>query len=129
MAGEEERDPLHGEDDPWAGTRPTAPHRDAAADADEEEDASAAASRATRIAASARGSSRTFATGERNSDAPPMRVLHDNPPSWSGEHPDKKLEPYLKLLTRLVDDHLHAQDSARHDYLQLCHRRPQTHYQ
>ena len=95
---EEERDLLHGENDPWAGTRPTAPPGDADAIAEEEEDASASASRAARIAVTARGTSRAFTTGERNSDAPPMRVIQDNPPGWSGDHPEKELEPYLKML-------------------------------
>ena len=87
----QERDPLQ-EDDPWEHTQPTAP-TDASAAASpfrEDEDAVADASRA------ARGSSRAFATGTR--EAPPMRVIHDNPPSWSGDHPDKELEPYLKML-------------------------------
>ena len=27
-----------------------------------------------------------------------MQVIHDNPPTWNGDHPEKELEPYLKLL-------------------------------
>jgi hypothetical protein len=27
-----------------------------------------------------------------------MRIIHDIPPAWSGDNPEKELEPYLKLL-------------------------------
>ena len=40
--------------------------------------------------------SRAYATGA--TDAPPPRIIHDNPPGWSGEQPDRELEPYLKKL-------------------------------
>ena len=94
-----ERDLLQ-EDDPWQQTQPTAPG-DASAAAPpfrEDDDAVADASRAARIdAASYRGPSRAFATGTR--EAPPMRVIHDNPPSWSGDNPDKELEFCLKMLS------------------------------
>ena len=78
-------------EDPWA--RPSTASEDASAAAATA--AAADASRAVRLAgaASARGgTSRTYATGERT-EAPPMRVIHDNPPSWSGDHPERELEP------------------------------------
>ena len=86
---------LQCDNDPWR-QQSTASHDASAAAA---HDAAADASRAARLAAAARTSatSRTYATGER-SDAPPMRVIHDNPPTWSGDHPERELEPYLKLL-------------------------------
>ena len=88
----QERDPLQ-EDHPWEHTVPTAP-TDASAAAGQtfrdDTDAAADASRPTR------GSSRAFATGAR--ELPPIRVIHDNPPTWSGDSPDKELEPYLKML-------------------------------
>ena len=31
-------------------------------------------------------------------EVPPARVIHDVPPSWSGENPEKELDAYLKLL-------------------------------
>ena len=92
--GEQREDVLQGSD-PWAQQSTASQDASAAA----AHDAAADASRAARLAAAARTSatSRTYATGER-SDAPPMRVIHDNPPSWSGDHPEKELEPYLQLL-------------------------------
>ena len=30
---------------------------------------------------------------------PPMRIVHDIPPSWNGNDPERELEGYLKLLT------------------------------
>ena len=32
-------------------------------------------------------------------EPPPMRIIHDVPPAWNGNDPEKELEPYLKLLT------------------------------
>ena len=77
--------------DPWNTDRsPTAPPG-ASATADDD----AAAAEASRN----RGRSRAFATGAPTRDLPPpIRVIHDNPPSWSGDNPDKELEPYLKML-------------------------------
>ena len=92
-----ERVDLLQEDDPWRHTS-TAPLDASAAAAPA---AAADASRAARLASAAPsrgGTSRTYATGERT-EAPPMRVIHDNPPSWSGDHPERELEPYLKLLS------------------------------
>ena len=31
-------------------------------------------------------------------EPPPMRIIHDIPPCWNGNNPEKELEPYLKLL-------------------------------
>ena len=31
-------------------------------------------------------------------EPPPTRIIHDIPPTWGGEHPEKELEPFLKLL-------------------------------
>ena len=43
---------------------------------------------------------RTTMAGAQHSagEAPPMRIIHDIPPSWDGAHPEKELEPYMKLL-------------------------------
>ena len=71
-------------DDPWSNTyTPTAPP---GASAGADDDASADASRD-------RGRSRAFATGAQRGDPPPIRVIHDNPPTWNGDHPEKELEP------------------------------------
>ena len=32
------------------------------------------------------------------SEPPPTRIIHDTPPGWDGSHPDRELEPYIKLL-------------------------------
>ena len=38
-------------------------------------------------------------TGERHSgDAPPQPDIHDIPPGWSGDHPDRELETYSDFL-------------------------------
>ena len=31
-------------------------------------------------------------------EPPPARIIHDIHPIWDGTHPEKELEPYLKLL-------------------------------
>ena len=36
--------------------------------------------------------------GDTSTDAPPSKVIHDNPPTWDGRDPERQLEPYLKLL-------------------------------
>ena len=43
-------------------------------------------------------------------EAPPQRIIHDIPPAWSGENPEKQLEPCLKFSPRLVDDHQNPKD-------------------
>ena len=42
--------------------------------------------------------SNTYATGARDGDLPPPRVINDNPPGWNGDNPERELEPYLKKL-------------------------------
>ena len=41
----------------------------------------------------------TMAGAQHSSgEAPPMRIIHDIPPVWDGNQPEKQLEPYMKLL-------------------------------
>ena len=42
--------------------------------------------------------SNTYAAGGHSGDLPPPKVINDNPPGWSGDHPERELEPYLKKL-------------------------------
>ena len=33
-----------------------------------------------------------------NREEQPRKAIHDDPPAWGGSDPDRRLEPYLKLL-------------------------------
>ena len=46
-------------------------------------------------------------------EPPPTRIVHDIPPTWGGENPEKELEPYLKLLKGWLACLLYTSPSPR----------------
>ena len=86
-AADEEEPPLQAEDQGGAWTDENDPWQDTQGGA-------AQTGPRQRTNPGAIGTTGIYAGG----DAPPMRIIHDIPPVWNGDHADKELEPYLKLL-------------------------------